>query len=72
MLSFKRHKVRPATGANNPEITVEKYCIYDEPHKDYLYSQAWVDLLIEEQRHLLPVATASPIEQQPDLVATSD
>ena len=26
--------------------TISKYCIYDEPHNDYLYSEDWVSLIV--------------------------
>jgi hypothetical protein len=38
-------KVRPAGGATKPEVTDSKYCVYDAAHKDYLYTEAWVDKL---------------------------
>lgn len=40
--------VRPPGGDLNPEKTEEKYCIYDERHKDYGYTQAYVDKLIRK------------------------
>lgn len=47
---WKRYGVRPSGGAKTPAATQEKYCVYDEPHKDYLYTPAWVDYLIEKMR----------------------
>lgn len=47
-VAWKALKVRP-TGASTAVAkrkTDERYCIYDEPHDDYLYKQAFVDLLI--------------------------
>jgi len=41
-------KVRPPGKSTIPSDTNPKYCIYDEPHNDYLYTQAWVDFLIEK------------------------
>ncbi|CAN5526188.1 hypothetical protein BH10ACT2_BH10ACT2_06670 [soil metagenome] len=40
--------VRPPGDAQHPERTVEKYCVYDEPHKDYLYTPEFVEKLIDE------------------------
>lgn len=34
--------VRPPTGDTNPERTDEKYCVYDELHRDYGYTPAYV------------------------------
>ena len=27
-----------------------KYCLYDEPHQDYLYTPAWIKCLIENMK----------------------
>jgi hypothetical protein len=45
---WKLFSVRPRHGASHPEATNEQYCLYDNAHKDYTYTQAWVDHLIEE------------------------
>ncbi|MFJ9452367.1 DUF3644 domain-containing protein [Herbaspirillum sp. NPDC101397] len=49
-LFWKRYKVRPVSGAKKPAETVKEYCVYDEPHKDYLYTGAWVKFLIEKMK----------------------
>jgi hypothetical protein len=41
-------KVRPPRKSPTPTDTNPKYCIYDEPHNDYLYTQSWVDFLVEK------------------------
>ncbi len=41
-------QVRPPSGDPHPERTIEKYCVYDEPHRDYLYTEAFVDKLLDE------------------------
>ena len=41
-------KVRPASLATKPEATDAKYCVYDAAHKDYLYTEAWVDKLSKD------------------------
>ena len=38
--------VRPPAGDPHPERTDERYCTYDEPHRDYLYTQAFVDKVV--------------------------
>jgi hypothetical protein len=38
--------VRPPAGDPNPERTDERYCTYDEPHRDYLYTAAFVDKVV--------------------------
>ena len=54
---FKRHHhiycwryfdVRPNTKSNSPEETNQKYCSYDSLHKDYVYTEAWVNKLIKD------------------------
>lgn len=44
--SWKALNVRPPAGDPNPERTDERYCTYDEPHGDYLYTQAFVDKVV--------------------------
>ena len=46
--SWKRLNVRPKSRSNTPEKTESKYCVYDPAHRDYLYTQAWVNLLVKE------------------------
>jgi len=41
-------EVRPVTGSDRPEKTKAQYCVYDIAHKDYLYTQAWLELLCKE------------------------
>ncbi len=51
--------VRPPAGDPHPERTDERYCTYDEPHRDYLYTQAFVDKVVRNcdtvgrYRHLI-------------------
>lgn len=49
-LYWKEYSVRPAGKSKDPENTKHKYCIYDKPHKDYLYTKDWIDLLIDKMR----------------------
>lgn len=41
-------EVRPRGGARQPENTNKDYCIYHPVHKDYTYSEKWLEKLIEE------------------------
>ncbi len=45
---WKYYKIRPSSGDQNPEKTNEKYCYYDKPFDQYVYTQQWVDFLIGE------------------------
>lgn len=46
--AWKKLGCRPKQGDGNPERTDERYCIYDEPHGDYLYTPAFVDKVVRE------------------------
>jgi hypothetical protein len=39
---WKKYGVRP-----NSKNCRTEYCQYDEPHKDYIYTDAWINLLIK-------------------------
>nr|WP_158636553.1 DUF3644 domain-containing protein [Luteimonas marina] len=41
--AWRHFGVRPTTGAANPEQCRTEYCVYDEAHGDYLYTQAWIN-----------------------------
>ncbi len=45
---WKKYKVRPEGGSTHPEHTIAEYCTYDSMNKNYGYTQAWVDFLIEK------------------------
>lgn len=38
--------IRPKATAEDHFDTDTRFCHYDEPHKDYLYNDAWVDFLV--------------------------
>jgi hypothetical protein len=44
--AWKQLGVRPAGGSRHPERTDERYCVYDAAHDDYLYTDAFVDLVV--------------------------
>ncbi len=43
---WKKYKVRPEKSAKNPSLTQKEFCVYDEAHEDYLYTEDWVSFLI--------------------------
>ena len=45
---WKYFKVRPKSNSRNPECTDTRYCNYDAVHNDYVYTNAWVELLVKE------------------------
>ena len=42
---WKCFKVRPANNAEDKFDTIDKYCIYDEVHNDYVYTKEWIDFI---------------------------
>lgn len=46
--AWRHFSVRPINGTANPERTNKEYCIYHAAHRDYTYSQKWVDKLVAE------------------------
>jgi hypothetical protein len=46
--AWRYYEVRPDKHAARPELTNERYCVYDEPHSDYLYTDAWVKKLVKD------------------------
>lgn len=44
--AIRLYKVRPRRGAPQPENTDKTYCIYHAAHKDYTYSDEWVEKLV--------------------------
>lgn len=45
---WKKYDVRPESYSQNPENTNSEYCIYDHPNENYLFTEDWVDFLIEK------------------------
>ena len=43
---WKIFAVRPAYGADDAFDTNTEYCLYDEPHNDYVYLESWVDFIV--------------------------
>lgn len=48
---YKLFEIRPSRGAEDPFATNTKFCLYDEPHNDYVYQDAWVSFLIHFLEH---------------------
>jgi hypothetical protein len=46
--AWQKHKIRPSGNLPTPDQVNAKYCHYHKAHKDFTYSQAWLDLLIAE------------------------
>jgi hypothetical protein len=46
--AWKKLACRPLSGDSHPERTDERYCVYDEPHRDYLFTAAFIDKVVKE------------------------
>lgn len=46
--AWRLFKVRPPVDAKQPENTNKDFCIYHVAHKDYTYSEGWVDHLVDQ------------------------
>ncbi|MPZ46464.1 MAG: DUF3644 domain-containing protein [Betaproteobacteria bacterium] len=46
--AWRHFKIRPAGGAAKPEVTDARYCVYDAAHRDYLYTDAWIEKLADD------------------------
>jgi hypothetical protein len=47
-LAYRYYKVRPKGNSEHPEATDTRYCFFDVVHRDYTYTQAWVEKLKSE------------------------
>jgi len=45
VICYRHFNARPAKRAPNPKACDTRYCIYDAAHRDYLYTQEWVEHL---------------------------
>ena len=46
-LAYRYFKVRPKGKSEHPDATDTRYCFFDVVHRDYTYTQAWVEKLKE-------------------------
>lgn len=45
---WKHFNTRPSRNSATPEACDNRYCYYDIVHKDYVYTSAWVDFLVDK------------------------
>lgn len=55
---YKLFHIRPEAGADDPFDTNATYCLFDEPHNDYVYQPEWVDFVV----NYLQTAGVKPAE----------
>lgn len=48
---WRSFRVRPSSDAESKFDTISEFCIYDEPHDDYLYTEEWVCFIISLIEH---------------------
>jgi len=46
--AWRKYGARPQQGAAQPENTKRDYCVYHAAHKDYTYSDQWIEHLVAE------------------------
>ena len=49
--AWRYYGVRPPTKSDHPDDCDTQYCQYDEPHKDYVYTDDWVEFLIKKLKN---------------------
>ena len=64
---WKYFKVRPLHGATRPTDCDVRYCQYDVPHKDYIYTDGWVDLLVSKLAD--PIKFADILGKEPEALS---
>ena len=50
MTMWQKYKVRPIGKAKQKTNTKSEYCIFDKAHRDYLYTNKWIDLLVTQAK----------------------
>lgn len=53
-VAWKKYKVRPIEGDTSKDKTNREFCIYHPAHKDYTYSQKWLDKMVAEAPEISP------------------
>lgn len=43
---YKLFQIKPQNGSDDPFDTNTEFCLYDEPHKDYVYQDDWVEFIV--------------------------
>ena len=69
--AWKHFNVRPPSSAKGAarRRTDDRYCVYDEPHDDYMYTRAFADLLIRtcaSEDGFVEVVGRHPRSKQPE------
>lgn len=65
-IAWAHFAVRPPKGSRSPDKTDTKYCVFDEPHGDYLYTEQWVDKLatvLSDAASFMKITGRDPVAQ---------
>jgi len=54
--AWKKFGARPKQGVAQPENTKRDFCVYHATHKDYTYSDQWVEFLVAKVNDVLKFA----------------
>lgn len=46
--AWKKYKVRPPSNASLKDRVNEQFCAYHKAHKDYTYSESWIEFVVEK------------------------
>ena len=60
--AWRLFKVRPKKGNAQPGNTDKRYCIYHAAHRDYTYSDDWVERLVEEVSDVVHLAAIRTVK----------
>jgi hypothetical protein len=64
---WRHFSVRPPTKTDDLTRCNTKYCQYDMPHKDYIYTNDWADFLISKLSN--PDTYKEILGRQPDIIS---
>lgn len=62
--AWKYFEVRPSSSTGKKRSTIAKYCVYDEAHNDFLYTEAWIKKLVKtfsNAREFEKIAGSKPV-----------
>lgn len=45
-MAWKHFQIRPSNKSADPTATRSEYCVFNKTHKDYLYTNAWIEKLV--------------------------
>ena len=65
--AWKYFEARPGTGDDHPERCKPEFCVYDEAHNDYLYTQGWVEKCVEvfsDRDRYIEITGREPVENE--------